>query len=132
MKYKLLTLLLMFALHIFADFHLQGLLIDMKQKNWWSKQLMSFKPSEKQKYRNDHFVALLFHSFEWTFIFMLPVFFTEASITSILVAFIINMLIHAIVDEMKCNMMLINLIQDQIYHIFQIIITWIVFFIYLG
>ena len=40
-----------------------------------------------------------------------------------LIMFVLNCIFHAIVDHMKANLYLINLVQDQIMHIIQIILT---------
>lgn len=37
---------------------------------------------------------------------------------------VMNLLIHMLVDDMKANKKKINLIQDQITHMFQIAFTW--------
>lgn len=37
---------------------------------------------------------------------------------------VMNLLIHMLVDDMKANKKKINLIQDQITHMFQIGFTW--------
>ena len=39
--------------------------------------------------------------------------------------FINNVITHMIVDDLKANDKKINLIQDQIIHMFQILLTWI-------
>lgn len=37
-KLYVIVLILMLLAHIFADFHLQGILADMKQEQWWKRQ----------------------------------------------------------------------------------------------
>lgn len=128
MNIKMLSLIIMYALHILVDFHLQGLFINLKQKSWWHKELLPLTDEEKELYKNDYLVGLILHSFEWTFFFMIPVFFIASNTLYVLIAIIINTIIHAIVDDSKCNKGRINLIQDQSIHTLQIIITWIVFF----
>ena len=128
MRYEILALLLMYALHIFADFHLQGILANLKQKDWWNKQLETYSPHEKKFYSHDYLVGLIVHSFEWTFFFMIPVFFVESNILYIVIAFVLNLTVHAIVDGLKCNLRIINLVHDQTPHTIQILITWIIFF----
>jgi hypothetical protein len=39
--------------------------------------------------------------------------------------YIINMVIHFVVDDLKANRGKINLLADQSIHIFQIFLTWI-------
>ncbi len=48
----------MILLHIIDDFHLQGILANMKQKNWWLKQ-----KGYKDMYEHDYITALTIHSF---------------------------------------------------------------------
>ena len=43
-----------------------------------------------------------------------------------LVTFIVNAVIHAFVDNVKANWLLINLITDQAVHIIQILVTFLV------
>lgn len=40
------------------------------------------------------------------------------------ISFVINMIIHAVVDDLKANRFVINLTIDQTIHLFQIIITF--------
>jgi hypothetical protein len=54
-----LMLLFMIWLHIFADYHLQGILANMKQKSWWMGQK---KNNQNIFYGElDYKVALLTH-----------------------------------------------------------------------
>lgn len=109
----------MLFLHIVDDYYLQGRLIDMKQKQWWAKQIPHFKSS---KYNNDYIVALLCHSFSWSFMVHLPLMLYNYS-DAILVSVIINTIIHCIVDDLKANKLCINLCTDQFIHFLQITIT---------
>ena len=43
-----------------------------------------------------------------------------------LIIFCINWAVHCVVDDCKANKKKINLIQDQLIHIVQIIVTWII------
>ena len=43
------------------------------------------------------------------------------------IAYIVNIVIHAVVDTLKANALKINLVTDQTIHIVQIIITWLIF-----
>lgn len=117
----------MIFLHIVDDYYLQkGLLAFMKQKSWWRED-----KNYKDLYKFDYIVGLIVHSFSWSFMIMLPITFFLGlgfdSITGIL--FIVNMIIHAVIDDLKANRGKINLIVDQLIHLIQIIVT---FFIVMG
>lgn len=116
-------LLCMIFAHICDDFYLQGILARMKQKKWWQENY-----NHAYFYRNDYKIALLAHAFSWSFMIMLPVMYyygwTPKPIA--LGAYIINMIIHAFVDNLKANKYSINLMQDQLIHLLQIGITWLV------
>ena len=55
--------------HIVDDYKLQGILASMKQKDWWVEQIGFTK-----LYKYDYIVALLVHSFSWSFMILLPFF----------------------------------------------------------
>ena len=116
-------LFLMILLHIIDDFHLQGILGQMKQKNWWLEQ-----KGYKDMYENDYQTALTIHSLEWSIFIMLPFLFMTPPINPILLAFMIsvNTIIHCYVDDLKCNQLKINLTTDQVIHFLQILITWLI------
>ncbi len=112
--------MLMIFMHIIDDYKLQGILASMKQKKWWEEQ-----KEYKELYKYDYIAALITHSFSWAFMIMLPIAFVNNFKIGItfLITFILNMIIHAIVDDLKANKFKINLIQDQMIHLIQIIIT---------
>ena len=124
---KIIILMSMIFLHIVDDFYLQGILAKMKQKSWWEEN------TSNELYKNDYIIALTEHAFSWTFMMMLPI--TAVMIfgngmLSIhwaiwLYAFICNVIIHAIIDNLKANIQCINLITDQMIHLAQIISTWV-------
>lgn len=110
----------MLLAHFFADFHLQGILADMKQEQWWRKQR-----GYNSKYKYDYFAALAIHSAEWTLWMMIPLFLlphTDLGIFFLLAA--LNMVVHSLADNSKANYKDINLIQDQIIHLAQIAFTY--------
>ena len=119
-----LILLCMFFMHIVDDYYLQGILASMKQKNWWEKN------APDPLYKNDYKIALAEHAFSWTFMMMLPAVVYTTIIGAMLpiwfiaVLFVLNVIIHALVDNAKANEGTINLIQDQSIHFIQIICTW--------
>jgi hypothetical protein len=112
----------MIFFHIIDDWVLQGKLGQMKQKNWWREH-----PEYQEMYKYDYLAALLTHAFSWTFMIMLPVaYLSEWQISvGFVIAFIVNMIIHAIVDDLKANRKKINLVVDQSVHFIQIVITWV-------
>ncbi len=121
-----LILLCMFFMHIVDDYYLQGILASMKQRSWWEKN------APDPLYKNDYKIALAEHAFSWTFMMMLPVIVYTAIIGTMLpiwvivVFFVVNVAIHALVDNAKANKKAINLIQDQSIHFIQIICTWLI------
>ena len=118
--------LCMFFMHIVDDYYLQGILASMKQKSWWEKN------APDPLYKNDYKIALAEHAFSWTFMMMLPIVIYTAIIGAMLpiwfiaALFVLNVIIHALVDNAKANKRTINLIQDQSIHFIQIICTWLV------
>ena len=112
--------------HVVDDYYLQGWLASAKQKKWWIEN------APNDLYKNDYLMALFCHSFSWSFMIQMPIliysFYTHLFIWNILL-FIINLIIHMFIDNLKANKLKINLIQDQIIHFIQIIMTWIIIFI---
>lgn len=116
---ELKILLLMILLHIIDDFHLQGILISMKQKNWWLKQ-----KGYKDMYENDYMAALAIHSLSWSIVISIPLWFFNITPNILCIIICCNTLIHMYVDDLKCNKLKISLTTDQIIHITQIWATW--------
>ena len=114
--------LLMLFMHIVDDFYLQGWLASAKQKEWWEKN------APEKVYRFDYIWALMIHSFSWTFMVMMPIaFIMNFEVNGVFIClFVGNLLIHAIVDNMKANLKMINLITDQSIHMLQILITCVI------
>ena len=128
---KCLILFGMLWLHIFDDYVLQhlGALNMLKQKIWWKSN------APHKMYNNDYKVALVAHSFSWTITMMLPCLincFLHESISNyinVAMLFVINIVMHYIIDDIKANDFSINLVTDQIVHVFQVVVTWIIYFI---
>ena len=118
----LFVLLSMVFCHIVDDYYLQGKLALFNQKSWWEEN------APDQLYKYDYIVALIMHSFSWAFMIMLPVAVSqEFQIGAVFVTmFIINTVVHAIVDDLKANKRKINLVTDQSIHISQIIVTFLI------
>lgn len=121
-----LILLCMIFMHIVDDYYLQGILASMKQKSWWEKN------APDPLYKNDYKMALVEHAFSWSFMMMLPVVVYTVIIAAmpsvwlILIIFVTNVILHAIVDNAKANKRIINLVDDQTCHFIQIFITWLI------
>ena len=106
--------------HIFDDYYLQGRLTNMKQKSWWAAN------APDPMYKSDYIVALVVHAFSWSFMVLLPVLITTGWLITkkLLVVFVVNWLVHGIVDDLKANRKAINLITDQGIHLIQILFSW--------
>lgn len=121
---KLIILTTMLFCHIVDDYYLQGWLASAKQKEWWNKN------ASNPLYQKDYIMALFMHSFSWSFMIMLPILiysiysFTLWNLYPVFL--VLNCIIHMTVDNLKANMLKINLIQDQIIHMLQIFATWLV------
>ena len=112
-------ILCMICCHIIADYNLQGWLASAKQKSYWEKN------APDEMYKHDYICALIMHSFSWTFMIMLPLMYAvDFKVDSFLLfLFVINILMHAIIDDLKANDKCINLWQDQLIHMCQIAMT---------
>lgn len=109
---------MMILLHIIADFNLQTLLAQFKQKEFWLKY--------DNKYHMDWIGSLLLHSIQWTLIVMFPInFLWLVKYKEVpMIIHLLNIIIHMIIDHLKCNKKIINLNTDQFLHFMQILITW--------
>ena len=112
----------MILCHVIDDFVLQPICLSkLKQKEWWENNC----PDEK--YKNDYKIALFMHCLSWSAMILLPViFFTEISGAVLYWVFIINAFIHYIVDDFKANLKILNLVQDQLIHLGQILLTFLI------
>lgn len=119
-------LIAMFFMHVVADYNLQGILAKMKSKKWWEDD-----PSYDSFYELDFISALIMHSISWTFLIMLPIAILVSFKIEIAfcVLFVVNTIVHAIVDHLKANKKKLNLFNDQFIHSIQIFITWSIFFL---
>lgn len=117
-------LLSMFFCHVIDDYCLQGILASMKQKDWWKAN------APESMYENDYIVALIMHSFSWSFMIMLPIFASSSFqiAGAEIIILIINAVCHAKVDDLKANAKNINLWIDQAIHCVQILWTFTLFF----
>lgn len=115
------VLLAMIFCHILDDFVLQSaFLADGKQRSWWQIN------APDKRYRNDYMACLFMHAFSWSFMIHLPlaIYLKFHVGYPFLVSVMVNQIIHANIDNLKANMKKLNLVEDQLLHIVQIIITF--------
>lgn len=105
--------------HIVDDYYLQGFLSSAKQKKFWKEN------APQPLYKYDYIWALIMHAFSWSFMIMLPIaFYMQFNVDLVfLVILVLNMSIHALIDNLKANELIINLWVDQIGHMIQIAAT---------
>lgn len=118
---KLFVVMFMLFCHVFDDYKLQaGVLNNLKQKKWWREQ-----PEYNEYYRYDYIVGLIMHAISWSFMIMLPLaIYLSFNITpAFAIIFVANVVIHAVVDDLKANRKVINLVVDQAAHMIQIATT---------
>ena len=120
---NLFIILAMIFCHIVDDYYLQGWLASAKQKKWWEEN------APQKLYNHDYIMALIMHSMSWSFMIMLPIAISMSFNVSILfvIVFILNAVIHALVDNLKANKLQISLITDQLIHLLQISVTATIF-----
>lgn len=114
------------ALHIFADFHLQGCLADLKQRMWWKDNIT--QRGFGHRYDHDYLAALTVHGLEWSIFVHIPAFIwmfcCETPLSKgywiLAASVLIQAVLHAVIDDMKCNRLKLNLVQDQILHVIQL------------
>lgn len=111
-------------LHIADDFYLQGMLANLKQKSWWEEHARDYM------YRNDYKAALIIHGISWSIMVHLPVmiylYLNNGPLYVTLFSIGVHAYLHANVDNDKANHKIINLIEDQLQHLFQIAIILLV------
>lgn len=138
-----LMLIFMLELHIFADYHLQGILGRMKQKRWWGKQ-QDFDRTIRYGL-SDYKVALTTHCIEWSFCICSPMIFCGWErmngdfswdgfklLATLVVLLIVNSLFHYAADDMKANDKSLTLLQDQELHLAQILMSWLLWTVICG
>lgn len=119
MNRDIFILILMILGHLIADYPLQGWLAQSKAKSYWQ--------DTPKMYKKDYIPALLCHATMWTIVMMLPIMlFSLDNMNWLWLSAPINIAIHYVVDDLKANKKKINLWQDQLLHLLQITITWLV------
>ena len=125
---KIALLIFMIFAHITDDYYLQGWLASAKTKNWWKKN------APDKLYNKDYIMALFCHSLSWSIMIFLPILiyslYNQIDLNWFYLVLPINLIIHAIIDDLKANKFKINLIIDQSIHFIQIFITWIIFVLF--
>lgn len=123
----LIVLTAMLFCHIIDDYYLQGWLATGKQRDWWKSN------APDKLYRYDYIIALAEHAFSWTCSIHIPVLVYAylyqdfKAVHIYVIVFLMNWIIHAVIDHCKANLHKINLIQDQTIHIVQIVISWLIY-----
>lgn len=132
MPIKFLLLLLMFFSHLIADYNLQGILANFKQRSWWN--LKFSKEFVQEHYPYDYITALIEHSFMWSVCIMIPLLvsaflspYNSHLFVYLSSAILTNTGIHALIDNEKANKLSISLTIDQLLHALQIFATWLLF-----
>ena len=125
------VLILMLFAHIVDDFYLQGILASMKQQNWWIDNAPKIDDEQERRryarmYCFDYIPALVCHALSWAVMITLPILFATAwnPHWAVYVMLGVNLVIHAVVDDLKANKRKINLVIDQSIHFAQIVVTW--------
>ena len=125
---KIALLIFMIFAHITDDYYLQGWLASAKTKNWWKKN------APDKLYSKDYIIALFCHSLSWSIMVFLQILiyslYNQIDLDWFYLVLPINLIIHAIIDDLKANKFKINLIIDQSIHFIQIFITWIIFVLF--
>ena len=118
-----LLLPLMILCHIIEDFHIQGVMGDMKQASFWNPY--------GEKYADDWKPVIILHGMEWAMLTSMPcLVMSWFDVPMWFVLVIVAMgLLHAYIDHLKANEGKINLITDQTLHMSQIMIIYLA---YLG
>lgn len=114
--------------HVIADYNLQGILANFKQVKWWEQNYHTDKDEQNAG------TALRIHGGSWAFMIMLPIMLfmlitKQYNFYFYIIALGINSLIHSIVDDAKCNQEIINYYTDQYIHMFQIALTWLIYYL---
>lgn len=125
---KIALLIFMIFAHITDDYYLQGWLASAKTKKWREKN------APDKLYSKDYIMALFCHSLSWSIMVFLPILiyslYNQIDLDWFYLVLPINLIIHAIIDDLKANKFKINLIIDQSIHFIQIFITWLIFVLF--
>jgi len=123
----LVLLVAMILFHLLDDYKIQGILSQMKQRDWWAKNALD------ELYKHDYIMALAEHAFSWTVMVHIPawvyayLYGAKQLLGTYIIAFLLCWLIHAVTDHAKANMHKINLVEDQLIHLFQVVVLWLLY-----
>lgn len=115
--------LLMLLCHIIDDFCLQlSFLSNAKQKKFWEPY--------GEKYKNDWIPSIIIHGLEWSIMVHLPIMIMLPEVPGycLFINILLQAACHSCIDHCKCNMLILNLAEDQILHLVQIILSVVLFF----
>ena len=116
------VLVLMIFMHLVDDYKLQGILSNLKQKDWWEENYPD------ALYKKDYIVALLEHAFMNSVMVHIPIYFLLCKDRfSLFITFFTIFISHAFIDNIKANLKICNLFTDQLLHILIIILTYILY-----
>ena len=104
-------LLIMLFIHVIDDFHLQGILANMKQINWWKKEIYKGQRDKFNMYRNDWIPCIIWHAFQWSCMIIIPCIVNNFNITNKLYFYMV---------------IFINMIAMRQIQIFSIIRVWLI------
>lgn len=115
-------------MHVIGDYVLQTpFMATAKGRKYWENE---FKQNdiEGRMYKYDYIAILTVHSIAWTFCIMLPIalytYLWMGKIPEVYFSlFVVNAILHAVIDDQKANKFAINLIEDQILHFVQIAVS---------
>lgn len=116
----------MLFFHIVDDYYLQGILASLKQRSYWAEH------APDKMYQHDYIVALVAHAFSWCVNIHIPVIvwwclYGGFTPIEFLLNFVVQTAIHAIVDDLKANKRKINLLTDQLVHVSQICVSFVLY-----
>lgn len=112
----------MLFMHYIADFNLQGDFKKLKVESEWGE----YNEKTNGLYKYDYIYALLAHSFVWTCCIMAVWFFKFDQNGWFALLFVLNIVDHALTDELKANCESISLWTDQMSHIGMIFFTYVI------
>lgn len=114
-------------LHAFADFLLQGMLVNIKSKHWWmdstKKIVWGAQDTQYRHVRHDYYVGLFFHAFVWAMVTFAPILLQCSDAAAALIVFC-NVIVHGFVEEYHVNRFRINMWQSQLLYLSQIALTF--------
>ena len=112
-------------MHCIGDYTLQGdFLSAAKRKSFWINKI-----NEKTN-SLEHYIILFIHAYIWAFCITLPLF-NLISSSKLILSIIINCILHMYIDNLKANRKVITLLTDQLLHLLQIIVTYLLLVIIL-